>query len=69
MQYVLIWEQKDKPAKNSIGRTRENREMAGGTVRKERGDRSALVFQCDPAFIGNADEDSGNFGSERKGFD
>ncbi len=28
-----------------------------------------LVFQCDQTFIGNADEDSGNSGSECKGFD
>jgi len=49
---------KDKPIKNSIGRTRQDREMAGWTVGKERGNHFPVVFQYEPALIGNADEDS-----------
>lgn len=32
--------------------------MACRTVRKERSDHFTVVFQCKPAFFGNADEDS-----------
>ena len=49
---------KDKPIKNSIGRKRKYSETARMTVRKERGNHLPVVFQYEPALIGNADEDS-----------
>ena len=54
-KYVNI---KDKPIKYSIGRTRQDRKMAGRTIGEKRSHRFALVFQYEPAIIGNANEDS-----------
>ena len=41
-----------------VGRTRQDRKMAGRTIGEERSHRFALVFQYEPAIIGNANEDS-----------
>ncbi len=36
----------------------EKQEMACRAVSKERGNHFTVVFQCKPAFFGNANEDS-----------
>ena len=43
--------------------------MVSRTVGKERGDRFTLVFQCDTAFIGDADENSCRIECGRKKVD
>mgnify|MGYP004567881715 CR=1 FL=1 len=49
---------KDKPIKNSISGKRQDWEMAGWTIGKERSYCFSVVLQYEPTLIGNADENS-----------